>query len=320
MNEQNNNDATNNNYQDPRTVKAEVLGELRKEKIGKPILVVYMLVLFGLALIALPIVTEMLNDEESALYKLLHGDVGEVVTPQVTTKRPEFLDGSVEQPLKLSTSMKFENIVMKEFELSNGKINCKMYSYNGILDLDNEEYYLEIYSNNKNYVNYIKLTGTYDYQEKKVEFTSNDLSFNKEVSYFGKIVHMTANDYPKVELTSDESGLASFTCKKNNRSIEYVFKNNYLVRIKDNDKQLLKDYEDTKYLAALDTYRKKAANFGELANVEEVGDGFLYVADIDLEAPGFIIPAAVKDPNYYVLDTDVKVVHYAMIGKGFDCE
>lgn len=320
MNEQNNNDATNNNYQDPRTVKAEVLGELRKEKIGKPVLVVYMLVLFGLVLVALPIVTEMLNDEESALYKFLHGGVSGVVTPQVTTKKAEFLDGGVEQPLTSSTSMKFENIVMKEFELSNGKITCKMYSYNGILNLDSEEYYLELYSNNKNYVNYIKLTGTYDYQEKKVEFTSNHLTFNKEVSYFGKIVHMEENDYPKVELTSDESGVSSFTCKKDNRSIEYVFKNNYLIRIKDNDKQLLKDYEDTKYLAALDTYRKKATNLGEIASVEEVSDGFLFVADIDLEAPGFIIPESVKDPNYYVLDTDVKVVHYAMIGKGFDCE
>ena len=314
MNEQNNN-ATNNS-----NVKAEVLGELRKEKIGKPILVLYMLALFGLTLMALPIVTEMLNDEESELYKFLHGGAGAVVTPQVTTKKKEFLDGGVEQPLTKNTSMKFENIVMKNFTLSNGKITCNMYSYNGLLDLDNEEYYLEIYSNNKNYVNYVKLTGVYDYQEKPVEFTSKKLSFNNSVSYFGKIVHMTEKDYPKVELTSDESGIGSITCKKDNRSIEYVFMNNYLVKINDVDRHYLKDYDNQKYLNTLDSYRKKVKTLGDISSVEEGADGFLYKASIDLEAPGFVIPAGVKDSNYYALDTDVKVVHYAMVGKGFDCE
>lgn len=320
MNEQNNNDATNNNYRDPRSVNAEVLGDLRKEKIGKPILVVYMLVLFGLALIALPIVNEMLNDEESVLYKFLHGGVGEVITPQVTTKKAEFLDGGVEQPLKSSTSMKYENIVMKNFTLSDGKIACDMYSYNGILDLDNEEYYLYLYSNNKHYVNYIKLTGTYDYQEKRVEFTSDRLSFNKTVSYFGKIVHMQEKDYPKVELTSDESGIASFTCKKNNRSIEYVFMNGYLIKINDIDRHYLKDYDNQKYLNTLDSYRKKVNALKDISSVEEGQDGFIYKANIDLEAPGFIIPSSVKDPNYYKMDSKADVVHYAMIGKGFDCE
>ena len=61
---------------------------------------------------------------------------------------------------------KYENIVLKEFVLSKGKIKCKLYSYNGIINLDEEEYYLEIYSNNKNFVNYIKLTGEYDYSPK----------------------------------------------------------------------------------------------------------------------------------------------------------
>ena len=41
------------------------LGELRKEKIGRPVLVLEMLVLFIIVLIALPIVNNMLNDENS---------------------------------------------------------------------------------------------------------------------------------------------------------------------------------------------------------------------------------------------------------------
>ena len=96
--------------------------------------------------------------------------------------------------------------------------------------------------------------------------------------------------------------------------------NGYLIKINDIDRHYLKDYDNQKYLNTLDSYRKKVNALKDISSVEEGQDGFIYKANIDLEAPGFIIPSSVKDPNYYKMDSKADVVHYAMIGKGFDCE
>ena len=109
-------------YVDPRTVQAEVLGELRKEKIGKPGVVIYMFVFFVCALVSLPYVNTLLSDEKSFLYKLVNGEASNIGNQPVTQPKAEFMDASQEQPLVKSTAMKYENIVMKNFELSKGKI------------------------------------------------------------------------------------------------------------------------------------------------------------------------------------------------------
>lgn len=33
-----------------------------------------------------------------------------------------------------------------------------------------------------------------------------------------------------------------------------------------------------------------------------------------------VVPTTVVDYEYYVLDTEAKIIHYALEGKGFDCE
>ena len=320
INNGNVNNSSVNNAVDPRTVNAEVIGELRKDKIGRPILVLEIFGLFIIVLIALPIVTSMLNDENSALYQLIYGDVGEVISPETPTPTSEFLDGSVEQPLVSTTAMNFENLIMKDFSLSGGTINCTMYSYNDLLNLDETEYYLEIYSNSNNLLAAIKLTGTLDYQETQVALTANDLNFNSNYSYFGKVVEMTKDDYPAIELATDESGIGGFTCTKDNRTLEYTFMNNYLINIRDTVHVTFDSAATDEYLNLKSSYDSKKALLGDLATVEEVADGFTYSANINLETPGFTYPETLVDYEYYDLDTEAKVVHYALEGKGYDCE
>lgn len=315
----NNDDKTQTNYVDPRTVQAEVIGELRKDKIGKPILVVEMFVLFAIVLIALPIVTNMMNNENSFLYKLLNPSPN-VATPQPIEERPEFLDGSVLQSLASSTTMKYENVVMKNFQLNGTLINCEMYSYNGVLNLDKENLFLEVYSSStNNLVAAVKLTGTYDNQVKSVSLKADDLSFNANYSYVGKIVNMEDKDYPDIVVNSDESGIGSFVCTMDNRTIEYVFKNNYLIRIQDSVRVILSEQKDnTSYLNLKKSYEDKALKLGTISEVEEVADGFVFNANIDLET--MKLPTNINDYNYYDLDTEARIIHYTMRGKGFDCK
>ena len=155
------------NYTDPRNVQAEVIGELRKEKIGRPMIVIELAILFIIVLIGLPIVNSMMQDENSVLYKFLNGSN---TSSNITTKQA-YLDGSKEQSLLSTTVMKSGNIILKNFSLYNNTVKMTISSFNNVINLDEEEYYFEILSSkNNSKLAAIKLTGTYDYQEKTVEF------------------------------------------------------------------------------------------------------------------------------------------------------
>ena len=318
---QNSNVTDQTSYVDPRTIEAEIIGELRKDKIGRPILVVQMFIIFGIVLISLPIFTSLLNNPSSFLYKMFNsnGISDAPVTPS-DDKREEFLNGGVEQQLASSTNTKFENIVMRNFTLNGNYLNCEMYSYNGVLNLDKENYFLEIYSSgSKNKIASVKLVGSFDNQVQKVSLTANQLSFNGNYSYVGKIVEMKDADYPSYTVPSDESGIGSMICSMDGRSIEYTFKNNYLISIKDNVKVVLSEQKDSQaYLNLKKSYEDKANNLGVNAEVEEVADGFSFTSVLDLE--NYKVPSSVVDYNYYLLDTEAKVINYTLNGKGFDCK
>lgn len=315
-------DSLEQTYVDPRTIEAEVIGELRKDKIGRPILVVQMFVIFGIVLIGLPIVTNLMNDQSSFLYKIFNKNGVPADTPITPVDDPknEFLNGGEEQQLASSTNMKYENIVMRNFSLSGNYVNCEIYSYNGVLNLDKESYFLEIYSSGtKNKIAAVKLVGTYDNQVQKASFTAHNLSFNGSYSYVGKIVEMKDADYPSYTVNSDESGLGSFVCSMDGREIEYTFKNNYLIGIKDNAKFVLSEQKDSQsYLNLKKIYEDKAESLKPYAEVEEVADGFVFTSILDLEK--YKVPQNVVDYDYYPLDTEAKVINYTLTGKGFDCK
>lgn len=317
MNENQQNQNDNNEITNMHNADATVIGELRKEKIGRPILVVELLVIFLVVMIALPFLNEWADDESSGLYKLLHGSSS---TPQpVIPVKHEYEDGSQKQTLNLQTSMKYENLILKRFILGGNKINVTLSSYNGILNLDELPYYIELYSNSNQKLAHIKLTGTYDNAEKTVELTSYGLSFNTNLTYKGMVVNMTDQDYPEVDLSTDESGVGSFICKMDNRAIEYTFKNNYLIGINDTySVKLAEQNSSDEYLNLKRIYDELANTLGSVATNEENMEGFTFHAVMDLEE--YTVPTTIKDYNYYKLDTEAKIIHYAQTGKGFDCK
>ena len=303
------------NYTDPRTVQAEVIGELRKEKIGRPMIVIELAILFIIVLIGLPIVNSMMQDENSVLYKFLNGSSS--TSENITTKQA-YLDGSKEQSLLSTTVMKSGNIVLKNFSLYNNTVKMTISSFNNVINLDEDEYYFEVLSSkNNSKLASIKLTGTYDYQEKTVEFKTLT-NFNSNITYVGKIVLLKDEDYPDYKLETDESGIGSIICKKDSREIEYTFANDKLISIDDTQVITKNGLTDEEYLNKKSVYDKLVTNMGKLATLEETSDGLLYKANIDLEKSA--VPTKVVDYNYYVKDTNVKKVHYAMTGKGFDCK
>ena len=305
---------------DPRTVQPQVIGELRKDRIGKPILVLEMLVMFGIVLIALPLVHTIVNDEKSPVYKWFHKDE-EIIIDEPDSNQQQYLDGNTIQLLSMDSALKANGIVIQNFKVNESTINCSIYSLNEKIDFDKEEYYFEIYSNNQQKQAAVKLSGVYDYQPKATELTAGGLKFNSNQQYYGKIVKMTDAQYPEVKYDKDKNEIGTITCTAGNHILKYTFKNDYLLSIEDIYKAVkAENTNDEKYLNSYREYQTKAANLGkDIATAEEDADGFTFIAKLDLEN-GYQVPDTVTDNNYYPKDSKAKVIVYAETGKGFECK
>ncbi len=303
---------------DPKSVQPEVLGQLRSEKIGNPSMLIAIAAIITIVLLLLPIGSAMLQNPNSPLYKLIYGVQEEVEDDKVN----EFEDGTVIHELRTDTVLKVGNLVIKNFVLGNGEVNCEIYSYNGILDLDNSDYYLNIYSSpeEKDLVGYVKIIGKdYDSTSTPVTLYNQTLKFNTTHTYYGKVVKKNSEaDYDAYNVNSDESGIGSITCKRNTREIEYVFENNYLIQINDSVREKVRNYKSEEYLSLLKTYQNKASILGSVASVTEEEEGFTYLAKLNMK--NYKLPDNLNDTNYYKENTLAKVIIYSEIGKGYDCK
>lgn len=317
-NQQNTQQTQESNYIDPHTVQAEVIGELRKDKIGRPVIVLEMFILFAIVLIGLPIANKLMNDQNSFLYKLFNPNNALIEDPII--EEPEFVDGGELQKLDGNTSMKFDNIVLKNFSLKGTTITCDIYSFNGVLELDNNSYFLEVYSaSSENLIASVKLDGRYDNQIQRKELVAANLSINDNLKYMAKVVKMEDKDYPEVKYETNEMGIGTMSCSYNGRKLDYTFKNNYLIGFTDNVKIKLKDQKDnTAYLELKKTYENKSQLMPDSSHVEEGADGFEFFVKVDLEKEK--IPKDIKDINYYELDKEAKIIQYTLRGRGFDCK
>ena len=306
------------NSVDPKSVKPEVLGQLRTEKVGNPSMLIAFAAIIAIVLLLLPIGSAMLENPNSPLYKYIYGNQ-EVVEDE---KVNEFEDGSTIQELRVDTVLKFNNLVIKNFVLGNGEVSCEIYSYNGILDLDSSDYYMNIYSSSeeKDLVGYVKITGKdYDSTSTPVTLYNQSLKFNTTHTYYGKIIKKSSEaDYDAYSVNSDESGVGSITCKRNTREIEYVFENNYLIGINDSVREKVRNYKSEEYLSLLKTYQDKVKVLGSVASVTEEEEGFTYLAKLNMK--NYKLPENLNDTNYYKENTLAKVIIYSEIGKGYDCK
>lgn len=308
------------NKQDPRLIQPQIIGELQKDKIGKPLIVIELFLLFGIVLLILPTVNTMLNDENSDLYKMIYGGTGEKPISGDVNKA-EFADGKDMNLINDDLQLIFDNLVIKDIKLLSGKITCTMKAYTDSINLDEKEYFLIIYAQSEDSpVGSVKLIGNYDITDTAVELDTHGLSFNANYGYKCKIVDMAKQNYPEVEIENqDTTGLGTITCVDNTRTITYTFQNRFLVKIEDEDYVKNVGLSTNDYLVKLENAKNKATNLGaKVSSITEVEDGFKFTAIIDYNTE-YVIPESVVDFDYYPENTLVDRIVYTEKGKGYDC-
>jgi len=287
-----------------------ILGKIEKGKTGKPIVVLILFLILGIFVLFLPNISGYFGD-----YNILD-----------LVKNGQFIDffinhdNYVDKPisnnkttLKVDEHKVINNKTIIEFSnltLNNFKLTTKNITFNVIsnVSLENVNYYLILEKDDKE-IEYIKIFN------KNNSYTFiNELDSTIEVKGYVKFIK--ENEYPEFTLSSDESGLASLICQKQNIKYEYTFSKNLLSRVKETY-----SYNNANLDEYYDEYQKynnrvlEINNSNGLSTIVESVDGFTFDSDIDLNTYTGIL-----SKDYYSLNTKSNKINFEMKAKGYDCK
>lgn len=297
-----------------------VLGKVKKGSAGKPMAVVIIFLFIGSIILFLPTIINYFGD-----YNIIdlakNGQIVDFfinhdnyVNQPISNNNQDIEPKEEDVLLNSKASISKDNFTLTNFTLTKENIIFNINS-NNTINFDEESYYLFLIKNNKT-ISTIKLTGTVNSNTKFTFEFAKPLQDIIEIK--GKIKKVNENDYSSYTVSSDESGLGSLICSKENYKIEYILSNNQLTKIKETY-TYLDNGNQTEYLNEFDKYSKLMAeinNSNALSTMTETYSGFTFTTYIDLNT--YITKT--KNYNYYSLNTKTNKIQYEMTAKGYDCK
>lgn len=298
-----------------------VLGKVKKGSAGKPMVVVIVFLFIGSIILFLPTIINYFGDY-SVIDLVKNGKIIDFFTnhdayvnkpiSNTSNEKEEKKEESVLLNSKATISK--DNFILTNFVLTKEKINFDI-NTSATINFDEQNYYLLLTKNN-NLLATIKLTGTIT-TSTKFTFEFNE-SLQDTVEIKGTVKIIKENEYPSFVVSSDESGLGSLICKKNNYRIEYILNNNQLIKIRE-----IYNYADNgnqnEYLSEYEKYTKLATeinNSNATSTITENYSGFIFTTDIDLSTYN----SQKINYNYYSLNAKTNKINYEMTAKGYDCK
>ena len=290
-----------------------ILGKVKKSGASKPILVIIIFLIVGSIILFIPTISNYFGDYN--IVDLIKN--GEIVNFFVNhdsyIKKSIVEDDNKKEETKVNyinakTTIKYNGFYLNNFNINNTSISFNVNKEN--IDLDNYGYYLILKQNNKE-LEIIKITN-----DNNIIFTFNN-ELTSLVNIEGIIKEYKENDYPDYKLSSDESGLASMFCTKENDEYEFIFDNNKLTTIKENY-NYIDNGNNTTYLKEYDKYNKitnELNDSGIESIITEDINGFKFTSNVNLKEYDKKI-----NNNYYTYNTSVNKVNFDMKAKGFDCK
>jgi len=272
-----------------------ILGKIKRGKSGKPLVVLILFLIVGIFVLFLPNISDYFK-------KTILGEASDISQKPVQTTIK-----NIDEHILLNNKaiINFGNLSLSNFNLTTKSISFILNSDSNIEDTN---YYLVLEKNDKD-IQYIKLYNGNNNFEFLTEL-DNTLEINGYVKY------IKDNEYPQVNLTSDESGLSILTCVKNNNKYEYTFNKNMLYSLKhnytysnDDINEYYKEYQ--KYMNKVNDINN---NNGQ-ASIEENIDNFIYNVEIDFDT---YIGSLEKE--YYSKNIKSNKVNFEMKAKGYDCK
>ena len=287
-----------------------VLGKIKRGKTGKPLAVLIIFLFAGIIILFLPNIASYFGDN-NVLELVKNGQIVDffinhdnyVDKPVSNNKTTIKVDEH--KLINNKTVIEYNNLTLSDFNLTTKNIS---FNVSSSVSLEDSNYYLVLEKDDKD-IEYIKLF-------------NNENSFNflnvleNTLDIKGYVKFIKENEYPSFTLSSDESGLGSLKCSKQNLIYEYTFSKNLLIRVKETLSYNSSDLDE--YYKEYQKYNNKVtlinSNNG-VATIEENIEGFTFINDLDLS-----VYIGSLEKNYYSLNTKSNKINFEMKAKGYDCK
>lgn len=298
-------------------LKPQVIGKIEKKKnnIGR-VLIIFIVFIF--TIIFLPEITIFLNNKLGMKISPTIVDNKEETDNKPNNNNPTS-NNEIEYILfNENTEIKKGDYIVNSFSLINNQLSFNIQNtLDKSLDLSKDLLYLETYNESKTLIERFKIDlepmGAKKSQSVKVILTNPNI-------YYVSFVSKTTNDYPVVDLTKNDLGYATMTCKSGNDTIIYTFKNDELVTVKE---EVIYNFNvlDQNYSSEFSKYQSKCTNYDVINGVNtsfnNSTNGFTAVIEVDMA----ILEKDKLDEKYYYSYKEVpKVIKFEMETYGYKCE
>ena len=176
------------------------------------------------------------------------------------------------------------------------------------IEINGKNYYLELYDSNKTLIQRIKITGN----TLNANGTTNlvyEIINKNNVNQF-RFLSKTIDEYPEY---NSESG--SITCKKDNETYIYKFKNNKLYTETE-----LYTVNTTTTVVNEETYNNKVSKYnainGITSQTTNENNTFTFKADIDLSKAKV---SSLNNVHLYENNSLAKTIYFEMNAMGYSC-
>lgn len=295
-----------------------VLGTVKKGKTGKPILAIFIIILIGLLVYFLPVIGDYFGDK-SIIDLIKNGELIDFIKNKNNQNKPTN-DTNINNDYILignNENINTNNLIISDIALKDNVLSYDIKSTIATYDATNENLYLQIFVDKETLVYTKALDEVFTINKKSVK---ENVSFYKNNSqYYAKIVNIHEEDIDDINLSTDESGLASIICTKNNDIYEYIFQKKELIEMKRTYQYKYDEDKSAEYQKTLMVYRdlvNERQKYMIEANISEDIVGFTYKEDIKLESADI----STLGNNYYQYKSLAKVILFKQEAKGFDCE
>ena len=283
----------------------------KNKKAGNPLFIAIIFVALILFIFVVPDIYERYNKDLAKIFGI--GSNNEVVTPK-STKLQDATSSYYQ--IGSNSTLSFNEITISDVSLVDSVLSFTVETEDSI-DLDEADYYIEFYESRKTFISRRALTG-YIVKSAKVSIDVNALNINTS-TYF-QISHIEDSSIPKREYPTDESGIATITCSKDNLSYTYDFDLDELIKVV--RKETYTNTDLNRYSEKLFETQKKVKDYNEYngvtCSIAENSPTFIYTLELDYSS----IASYKKIEEKYVFEKGIRdnVIEFKMEAEGFDCK
>ena len=328
-----------------------ILGELKKDSTGiKGFFVIIIMIVAGVWL-ALPAVQAHLSQSE--------GWLGQLYSRFFPDDDGEFyvVSNDTIHQLNNQSNIVFDDIRVTNVRLEGNQIFYTIYTVgvdnenNPIpINLNRDTLYLEVLGSNNNLLSRVKLVDDINQHFDERSFTFTGLTFNPDLTYFGRVQRLEEDDYPDFVFTitedpyavpadpepeypyengeyyeeepvEEEEILQIMICTRDNLRYTYYFENYKLITLRHHLEFSRRDW--TTYTNTLTFYRNSSLVINGFrqssASVEENEAGLIFRAHLFLEHFTLDDLGEYVDYNFHEFERSARRIAYQMRAQGFDC-